>query len=192
MKIFTKLYDLTLSWSKHPKAPVYLGAMSFAESSFFPIPPDVMLMPMCLAKPKQAYYFAFITTLFSVLGGILGYVIGATMLDIIWPLIESINYVDKYYKIEQFFANYGIWIVFLAGFSPVPYKVVTIAAGATSMALLPFIIASLIGRASRFYLVAFLIKFGSERYEQKIRQYVDWIGYAMVILIMGFIAYKYV
>jgi len=190
MKIFTKLYDLALGWSKHPKAPIYLGGMSFAESSFFPIPPDVMLMPMCLAKPERAYRFAFITTLFSLLGGILGYLIGAMLFDWVWPVIERLHYVEKYHQIVQFFKDYGFWVIFLAGFSPIPYKLFTIAAGATSMAFLPFVVASLIGRGARFYLVAFLMKKGSEKYEQKIRQSVDWIGYGLIILVGLFIAYK--
>ncbi len=190
MKIFTKLYDLSLSWAKHPKAPFYLGGVSFAESSFFPVPPDVMLMPMCLAKPDQAYKFAFITTIFSLLGSILGYAIGAMLFDWVWPIIERLHYVDKYNQIVQFFVDYGFWIVFLAAFTPIPYKLFTIAAGATSMMLVPFLIASLIGRGARFYLVAFLMKQGAEKYEDKIRQFIDWIGYGFILVVVLFIAYK--
>lgn len=190
MKIFTKLYDLSLSWAKHPKATFYLGGVSFAESSFFPVPPDVMLMPMCLAKPDQAYKFAFITTIFSLLGSILGYAIGAMLFDWVWPIIERLHYVDKYNQIVQFFVDYGFWIVFLAAFTPIPYKLFTIAAGATSMMLVPFLIASLIGRGARFYLVAFLMKQGAEKYEDKIRQFIDWIGYGFILVVVLFIAYK--
>lgn len=191
MRIFSALYDKTLSWSKHPKAPWYLGGMSFAESSFFPIPPDVMLMPMCLAQPEKAYRFAFITTIMSLLGGLLGYMIGYWMLDVVWPLIESVNYVDKYQRIVQFFADYGIWVVFIAGFSPVPYKLITIAAGATGMALVPFIVASLIGRGARFYLVAGLMRWGGAKYEAKIRSSVDALGYGFAFLILLYLALKY-
>lgn len=190
MRIFSALYDRVLAWSKHPKAPWYLGGMSFAESSFFPIPPDVMLMPMALAQPDKAYRFAFITTIFSLLGGLLGYAIGFWLMEVIWPLIEAANYVEKYQKIEHFFAEYGVWIVFLAGFSPIPYKLFTIAAGATSIALLPFVIASLIGRGARFYLVAYLMKVGGEKFEPKIRQSVDWIGYGLILTVIAFIMYR--
>ena len=191
MKIFTALYDKAMSWSKHPKAPWYLGGMSFAESSFFPIPPDVMLMPMSLAQPDKAYRFALITTLASLLGGVFGYLIGYWMLDAIWPLIESVNYVEKYRHIESFFAEYGVWVVFIAGFSPIPYKLFTIAAGATHMAILPFILASLVGRGARFYLVAGLMRWGGEKYQTQIRNSVDAIGYGFVVLIVLYIVLRY-
>jgi len=190
MKIFTALYDRALLWSRYPKATWYLGGMSFAEASFFPIPPDVMLAPMSLAQPKRAYYFAWIATITSLLGGVLGYAIGYWLLDAIWPIIESLNYVDKYQTIERFFAEYGVWIVFLAGFSPIPYKLFTITAGATSMALLPFLVASFIGRGARFFLVAALMKVGGERYEAKIRQSVDWMGYGVIALIVVYLLIK--
>ena len=190
MSLFSKLYDRVLSWAKHPKAPWYLGGMSFAESSFFPIPPDVMLMPMALAKPEKAFYYAWITTVFSLLGGLLGYAIGFWLLDFVWPLIESLGYVDKYHQVEGFFDEYGIWVVFIAGFSPLPYKLVTISAGATSMALLPFIIASFIGRGARFFLVAWLMKVGGEHYESKIRQWIDWLGWSVVAIVVLYILYK--
>lgn len=188
--MFRRLYDKTLQWSKHPKAPWYLGGMSFAEASFFPIPPDVMLMPMSLSQPNRAYFFAWITTVTSLLGGLLGYAIGYWMLEAIWPLLESVNYVDKYRTIESFFDEYGVWIVFLAGFSPIPYKLFTISAGATNMALLPFILASFIGRGARFFLVAALMKVGGERYESKIRQYIDWIGYGLILLVVVYLLIK--
>ena len=192
MKVFTYLYDKTMGWSKHKHAPKYLAGMSFAESSFFPIPPDVMLMPMALAKPEKAMWFATITTVFSLLGGLFGYFIGYALLDVVLPILESLNYITKYEKAVGFFEEYGFWIVFIAGFSPIPYKLVTIAAGASAMALLPFIIASFIGRGARFFLVAYLMKVGGEKYEPKIRQSVDMIGYGMIVLILGYIAYKYV
>ena len=166
--------------------------MSFAESSFFPIPPDVMLMPMCLAKPEQAMRFALLTTVFSLLGGLLGYLIGYALLDVVMPIIDHLNYGKKYQEIVGFFAEYGFWIVFLAGFSPIPYKLFTIAAGASGMALLPFIIASLIGRGARFFLVAYLMKVGGEKFEPKLRQYIDTIGYSLIVLVLFYIAYKYV
>lgn len=191
MRIFTKLYDKTLSWSKHPKAPWYLAGMSFAESSFFPIPPDVMLMPMALSQPEKAYRFALITTLGSLFGGIFGYLIGYLMLDAVLPIIESMHYLDKYHQVEGFFNEYGFWVVFLAGFSPIPYKLFTIASGAMHLAILPFIIASLVGRGARFYLVAFLMKKGGEKYETQIRRSVDYLGYGTIVLVLGYLLIKY-
>jgi len=192
MKIFSYLYDKALIWSKHRDAPKYLAGMSFAESSFFPIPPDVMLMPMALSKPEKAMWFAFITTIFSVLGGLLGYLIGYTLLDWVMPILETIHYVQKYERIVGFFDQYGFWIIFLAGFSPIPYKLFTIAAGASAMAFLPFLVASVIGRGARFFLVAWLMKIGGEKFEPKIRKFVDVLGYGFVVLIALYIGLKYV
>ncbi|WP_127470735.1 YqaA family protein [Thiomicrorhabdus aquaedulcis] len=190
MKIFTWLYDKTLNWSRHPKAPWYLSAMSFAESSFFPIPPDVMLMPMSLATPKKAFYYAWLTTVFSLLGGLLGYAIGYWLIDAVMPWIESIGYADKFTLAQGFFAEYGVWIVFIAGFSPIPYKVFTLSAGAASMALLPFIVASFLGRGARFFLVAALMKWGGARLEPYIRKWVDWMGWAVVVIIIVLLVVK--
>lgn len=192
MKIFSALYDKALLWAKHPKAPWYLSGMSFAESSFFPIPPDVMLMPMALARPEKAFYYAWLTTIFSLLGGLFGYALGYWAMDMIMPLIESIGYTEKLARVEAFFAEYGVWIVFIAGFSPVPYKLFTVTAGASSMALLPFIVASFIGRGARFYLVAAIMKWGGAKAEPLIRKWVDWLGWLMVLLITIFILIKVV
>ena len=190
MKLFSVLYEKALGWSKHRDAPKYLSVMSFAESSFFPIPPDVMLMPMSLATPQKAYYFAWLTTIFSLLGGLFGYAIGYFAMDALLPLIESIGYGDKLLRVEAFFKEYGIWVVFIAGFSPVPYKLFTITAGASSMALLPFIIASFIGRGARFFLVAGLMKWGGAKMEASIRKWVDWLGWGAVAIITTYIVYK--
>ncbi len=190
MKLFSTLYEQTLRWSKHPNAPKYLSAMSFAESSFFPIPPDVMLMPMSLATPQKAFYFAWLTTLFSVLGGVLGYAIGYWGMELLLPMIESMGYMDKIERAEQFFADYGVWVILMAGFSPVPYKLFTITAGATSMALLPFILASIVGRGARFFLVAGIMRWGGAKMEEGIRKWVDWLGWAFVLLVSAYIVYK--
>jgi membrane protein YqaA with SNARE-associated domain len=184
VKLFEPLYALTLRWARHPKAPWYLGGMSFVESSFFPIPPDVMLMPMSLAHPERAMRYAWITTIFSTLGGLFGYLIGWLLFDMVEPLIESAGYMGKYQQVVEFFDLYGVWIVFIAGFSPVPYKLFTIAAGATGMALMPFILASLVGRGARFFLVAWVMKVGGQRYEPLIRRWVEWLGWGVVGLIM--------
>jgi membrane protein YqaA with SNARE-associated domain len=192
VKLFSYLYDKSLAWARHPKAPLYLGGMSFAESSFFPIPPDVMLMPMALAKPQKAYYYAWITTVFSLLGGLLGYAIGYWLLDLVWPLITQLGYEAKYQQIVHFFDIYGIWIVLAAGFSPIPYKLFTVTAGATNMALFPFVIASFFGRGARFFLVAWIMKVGGERYEPKIRQWVDALGWLVVTLILLYMIGKWV
>ncbi len=191
MKIFSALYQRTLSWSRHPHAPWYLGAMSFAESSFFPIPPDVMLAPMCLASPRRAWWFALLTTLTSVLGGLFGYLIGYFAFDMLEPWLQTSSYWPAYQTAVQWFHEWGFWAVFVAGFSPIPYKVFTIAAGALSMALLPFTLASVIGRGGRFFLVAALMAWGGERMEAALHRYVDRLGWALVVLVgIGVVLYR--
>ncbi|MDR9497653.1 MAG: YqaA family protein [Hydrogenovibrio sp.] len=191
MKLFTPLYDQVLRWSRHPKAPHYLSGLSFAESSFFPIPPDVMLMPMSLARPEKAFYYAWLTTVFSVLGGLLGYAIGYTLLDVVWPWLEATGHDATFDRAAAFFEEYGVWVVFIAGFSPIPYKVFTIAAGAAHMALLPFLLASFVGRGARFFLVAGLMKWGGQKFETRIRASVDLLGWLVVALIAGYIGYRW-
>lgn len=187
MKIFSKLYKWTMNLSRHPKAPYYLGGLSFAESSFFPIPPDVMLAPMCLAQPKKAWLFALITSLASVLGGVFGYLIGAFAFDVIQPHLQDSRYWASYQLAVEWFQEWGFWAIFLAGFSPIPYKVFTIAAGALSMTFAPFVLASMIGRGARFFLVAGLMALGGEKMEKALYKYVDRLGWAVVIIVcLGF------
>lgn len=182
MRLFSPLYARAMQWARHRHAPVYLGTMSFAESSFFPIPPDVMLAPMCLARPERAWRYALLTTLTSVAGGVAGYAIGYFAFGAIEPWLQTTQYWESYQTAVAWFADYGFWAVFIAGFSPIPYKVFTIAAGALSMALLPFTLASVIGRGARFYLVAGLMKWGGARMEAALHRYVDRIGWATVAL----------
>lgn len=188
MRLFTRLYDATLRWSRHPHAPRYLGVLSFAESSFFPIPPDVMLMPMSLAKPHRALWYATLTTLTSVIGGAAGYAIGYFALEWVAPLIsEGGRWASAYDKASAWFGEWGFWAILIAGFSPIPYKVFTISAGALAMSFIPFLLASVVGRGARFFLVAGLLAWGGASMEARIRVYVERIGWALVGL--GVIAY---
>ena len=173
-----------MRWVQHPRAPWYLGALSFAESSFFPIPPDVMLAPMSLARPQQAWRLALLTTLTSVLGGLFGYLIGLFLFELIEPLLHQAGYWDDYLQARAWFDAWGFWAIFVAGFSPIPYKVFTIAAGTVSMALLPFVLASTIGRGARFFLVAGLMRLGGPRMETVIRTNIDRLGWLTVIVIV--------
>lgn len=172
-----------MRWARHPHAPWYLGGLSFAESSFFPVPPDVMLAPMCLARPLRAWHFALLTTLASVAGGLAGYAIGYFAFDALAPWLRGSQHWASYQSAVAWFGEYGFWAVFIAGFSPIPYKVFTIAAGVLSMALLPFTLASLIGRGARFFLVAALMKWGGARMEGMLRQHIDRIGWLTVVLV---------
>lgn len=191
MKIFSPLYRMALAWSRHRLAPWYLGVLSFTESSFFPIPPDVMLAPMSLATPARAWFFALLTTLCSVAGGALGYAIGFFAMDAITPWLRESHYWASYLSAVELFGVWGFWAVFIAGFSPIPYKVFTIAAGALSMAFFPFIAASLFGRGLRFFLVAGLMAWGGARMEERLHRYIDRLGWASVALIvLGAVVYR--
>lgn len=189
MRIFSSLYSRAMQWSRHPHAPRYLAGLSFAESSFFPVPPDVMLAPMSLATPKRAWYFASVATLASVLGGLLGYTIGVFAFDVIEPYLREAGYWQGYQTAQGWFDRWGFWAIFLAGFSPIPYKVFTITAGVISMALLPFVVASAIGRGARFFLVAGLMAWGGERMEQTLHRYVDILGWVVVVVFVLVIVY---
>lgn len=184
MKLFSSLYAKAMQWARHPHAPWYLGGLSFAESSFFPVPPDVMLAPMSLAQPAKAWQFALLTTLTSVLGGALGYLIGLFAFDLIQPVLEQTDYFAKYLQTRAWFDEWGFWAIFIAGFSPIPYKVFTITAGVISMAFLPFLVASLVGRGCRFFLVAGLMSWGGETMEKKLHHYMDIIGWAVVVVLL--------
>ncbi len=184
MKIFSPLYRRAMEWSRHPKAPWLLGVLSFTESSFFPIPPDVMLAPMSLANPRRAWWFAFLTTATSVLGGLFGYGIGYFAFSAIEPYLRETAYWESYLIAVEWFTKWGAWAVFIAGFSPIPYKVFTIAAGVMSMALVPFTIASAIGRGARFFLVAGLMAWGGPRMEAVLHKYIDRLGWATVVLVV--------
>jgi len=188
MRIFSSLYDRVMQWSRHRHAPYYLAGLSFAESSFFPIPPDVMLAPMSMANPRQSWWLAGLTTVASVLGGLLGYAIGVFFFDLVQPLVaEGGRYQAVFQQSKDWFDQWGVWAVFIAGFSPIPYKIFTITAGVLSMALAPFVLASAIGRGSRFFLVAALMAWGGERMEGALRRYVDRIGWVMILLVVAVI-----
>lgn len=184
MKVFSRLFEMVMRWVEHRHAPWYLAGLSFAESSFFPVPPDVMLAPMSLAKTRQAWRYATITTLASVAGGIAGYAIGMFAFELVEPLLHSAGYWERYELARSWFDTWGIWVVLLAGFSPIPYKVFTISSGVVGMAFLPFVIASLVGRGARFFLVSGLMVWGGEKMEQALRQYIDRIGWVLVVVVV--------
>lgn len=184
MKIFSPLYARAMRWARHPRAPWYLGGLSFAESSFFPIPPDVMLAPMSMAQPRRAIAFATLTTLASVLGGIFGYLIGLFAFEMIGPWIEGSRYAASFAQAKQWFDEWGFLAIFAAGFSPIPYKVFTITAGVLAMAFLPFVLASFVGRGLRFFLVALLMAWGGQRMEEKLHRWIDWLGWLTVALVL--------
>lgn len=189
MKVFEPLYDRAMRWAAHPHAPRYLAAVSFAESSFFPVPPDVMLAPMTVAEPAKGLRFATLTTLASVTGGIFGYLIGWLAFDLIEPWLKTSHYWPSFLQARDWFDRWGVWVIFIAAFSPIPYKVFTIAAGTLSMALLPFVITSFVGRGARFYLVALTIIWLGPRLEPLARRYIEWLGWICAVFLIVLIVW---
>jgi membrane protein YqaA with SNARE-associated domain len=187
--MFESLYQGVMRFSRRSDAPYYLSLLSFVESFILPFPPpDVMLAPMSLAQPSRAMRFATLTLVFSVLGGLVGYLIGAFLFDATEPYIIAWGYQPRFEKVMIWFEHWGFWAVLVAGFSPVPYKIFTIAAGVLSLALLPFVVASVLGRGARFFLVAWcLAKFGPA-IESKLMRFVEYIGWTVVALLVIAIA----
>ena len=190
MAIFGPLYERVMRWSRHRHAEWYLGAMSFAESSFFPIPVDVMLAPMCLATPKRSWRYALNASILSVVGGVAGYGIGYLAFESIEPWLRDSHYWPAYQTARDWFDSYGFWTVFVAGFSPIPYKVFTIAAGVAALNFPAFVVASIIGRGARFFLVAGVVKHAGARYEDGIIRNIERIGWGLVVasaIVIGYL-----
>lgn len=185
-----RLYDRVLDLAAKPWATTALAVISFVESSVFPIPPDVMLIPMCLAKPNRAFWYAGICTVASVLGGLLGYAIGALLYDTLGLfLIRLYGYGDKLETFRAAYAEWGHWIILIKGATPIPYKVITIASGFAGYSLFWFIVLSIITRGVRFYLLATLLYFWGEQARVFIERRLGLILFLFVVIfIAGFYA----
>lgn len=189
-----RLYDWTISLSAHPRALWALALVSFVESSFFPIPPDILMIPMILATPARAWLIALVATVSSVLGGMFGYFIGAVLFETVGQWIFDVyGKADAVEAFNQRFNDWGAWAVLVAGVTPFPYKVITIMSGWTGLSIPVFIVASIVARGLRFYVLSALLwKFGAP-----IRIFVEkYLGLLftlfVIILIGGFYALKYV
>jgi membrane protein YqaA with SNARE-associated domain len=188
-----RLYDWCIAAADKPYATWLMGLVSFVESSFFPIPPDVMLIPMSLARPERAWFYATVCTLTSVAGGVLGYFIGAVLYDSVgaW-LIHLYGYGNKVEAFREAYAQWGTWIILIKGVTPIPYKIVTIASGFAGYNFFLFVVLSLVARGMRFYLLAFLLN----RYGDQARVILEerlgfWVTLGAVVLIAGIVAALY-
>lgn len=191
MNLFGTIYDKIIAWSKHKYAAYWLSFVSFIEAIFFPIPPDVMLIPMAMSKPHHATKYAIYAAVASVVGGVIGYGIGYFAFDWVKDLISSWGMQAHFEQAMEWFKTWGVWIVFLAGFSPIPYKVFTICAGVMQMAFFPFVITAAISRFARFFLVAKLSAWGGEKYAYKIRRSIELIGWGTVaVAVVAYIIYQ--
>ena len=194
MTFVRKIYDKMLALSEGKGAMWALFAVAFAESSFFPIPPDIMLIPMILAAPFKAWRIAGLATLASVLGGYFGYAIGIFFFDLIAePLLKFYGYLEKFKEFENYYHEYGAWIVFGAGLTPFPYKIITIASGAVKLDLLVFTFASVLARGGRFFIVAWLLKRYGAPMKTFIEKNLGWLSILFLILLIGgFALIKYI
>jgi membrane protein YqaA with SNARE-associated domain len=188
-----RLYDWTLSLAAKPSAPYALAAVSFAESSFFPIPPDVMLVPMMLARPDRAWFYALVCTAASVVGGVLGYMIGLLLYDSIgaW-LFQLYGLTEGAESFRHAYAEYGHWVILLKGLTPIPYKLVTITSGFAGYSLFWFVALSIVTRGARFFFIALLMT----RYGPTIKGFIDRhfnavAAGAVTAIIGGFVAFRY-
>lgn len=187
-----QLYRWTVHWSDTPQAVRALAFLSFIESSFFPIPPDPLLMAMTAAKPKKYFYFATVCTAASVLGGVVGYFIGVTLFETVGQWVIDVYHLQEAFLVvaQKYEAN-AFLAIFTAAFTPIPYKLFTIAAGVFRVNIGTLVIASIIGRGTRFYVIAFLMSRLGERFKDKIEKYIDILSLAFVaLLIFGFVAVK--
>jgi membrane protein YqaA with SNARE-associated domain len=189
-----RLYDWTLSWADRPGGTWALFSLSVAESSFFPIPPDVLLIALAIGKPKRAMWFAFVCTIGSVIGGMIGYYIGFSLFEQIGrPVLEFYNATGKFDEVGQLYRDNLVLALGTAGFTPIPYKVFTIAGGAFAVPFVPFVLVSMVSRAMRFFLVAGLIYVIGPRAKTFIDKYFNLLTIAFVVLLgLGFYVIKFV
>ena len=186
--MFQSIYDRLIALSQSSRAPYALAAVSFAESSFFPIPPDIMLIPMALAEPAKAWRYALICTLASVAGGLLGYAIGALLFDTLgqW-LLHAYGYGAKFEQFRQWYAQYGAAVILIKGLLPIPYKLVTIASGVAGYNLFWFVVLSLITRGARFFAEAGIFNRWGGALEPFIRRNITAVGLTtLVVIVAGF------
>jgi membrane protein YqaA with SNARE-associated domain len=188
-----RLYSRTLKLASSRHAIAALALVAFAESSFFPLPPDVLLIPMILAQPRRAFLIAALCTVMSVLGGFLGYAIGYFLFDAIGrPILEFYHAMGRYEALKTAFAQWGVWIIVIKGLTPIPYKLVTIASGAVQFPILPFAFASLVSRSLRFFLLAALLwRFGEPVRDFIERRLMLVTSLFALALVGGFVALRY-
>ena len=185
MKLFENTYNALIRFSKLKSASWYLAILSFVESFILPFPPpDMMLAPMAIARPEKAFFLAGITLTASVCGGIVGYLIGAFSFDEVQSLLIEWGYQPVFDKVTLWYNQWGFWAVLIAGFSPIPYKIFTLSAGALGLAFIPFLLASLIGRGARFFLVAWCLATFGSAIEYKLMHYIERIGWVIVIILI--------
>lgn len=191
MKLFKPLYERALVWAAHKRAPVILFVLSLCEAVFFPVAPEIMLAPMCLAKRERALHYAAISLGGSLVGMSIGYALGYFAIDWLLPWIEHFGYAAKFHEIERQARDDGFWLLLVAGFVPIPFKIFTLASGAVHMPLLPFFAGATIGRGKRVFLVAGAIKLGGEKGEAMLHRWIEPVGWFGLLLLAALIGWLF-
>ena len=196
MKLFGPMYERTIALARHPRAPAYLVFLSFIEAIIFPIMPEVMLVPMCVAKPRRAFWFATLSLAGSMVGAVVGYFLGHYAFEALKPMFAAIGMlhgIESGIAIVQAKMAESPWAVFtflvLGGFMPIPMKVFTWASGIVGVPMLPYLASMAIGRAKRVYLLALVVRLGGERAEHALRKYIEPVGWVAVVLVVGLIGW---
>jgi len=184
MSWLRRAYHWTLAWANHPQASWALFFIALIEASFFPIPPDILLLALALGRPDLALRFASICTAGSVLGSALGYVIGLFLFtSVAEPVLQLYHLMPQFHEVEHWFEEWGLWLVLVAGFSPIPFKVVTIAAGAFGLPFVGFMLAALLSRGARFFIEGGLLRWGGARLRRWVESYFEWLTVGVTVLV---------
>ncbi len=190
--IFKGLYNRAMIWAEHPHRERYLVGVSVFESFVFPLPTAMLMIPMVIATPDKATRLALITTLMSVFGAVIGYLLGWGAMSVIEPWIAKMGWLEQLDLARVEFAKYGVLAVAIGAFTPAPFKIFTITAGVLSMAFIPFLLVALVGRAAHFFLIAYLMAWAGPKMEPVVRKYIEWLGWAIIVLaVAGFIVHRY-
>lgn len=192
MKLFGPLYERCLAWARHRRAPAFLFGLSFAEAVVFPIPPEVMLAPMCLARPQRAFWFATLSVIGSLAGAVLGYLLGHYAFELVRPMLVSLGWMDRIdlevSALREIAANSpwkAFWVLVLVGFTPIPLKIFTWASGIVGVPMLPFVASMFVGRGKRVFLIALAIRLGGARAEAALRRYIEPVGWIATVLLLA-------
>lgn len=200
MKVFAPLYERALAWARHRNAPTLLTILSFAEAVFFPVMPEVMLAPMALAQPRRAFRFATLSLAGSMVGAVVGYLLGHYAFELVKPLFASLGWLERIDVQVEYLRGIAeqspwkaFWILVLAGFTPIPLKIFTWASGIVGVPMLPFMASMLVGRGKRVYLVALAIRLGGERAEAALHRWIEplgWIAMALLAAGVGYLVWR--
>lgn len=190
--IFTGLYNRAMKWAEHQHRERYLVGVSLFESFIFPLPTALLMIPMVIATPDKAVRLATITTIMSVFGAAIGYLLGWGAMSVIEPWITEMGWLPQLEAARADFVTYGVLAVGIGAFTPAPFKIFTVTAGMLSMSFIPFLLVSLVGRAAHFYMIALLMAWAGPKMEPVVRKYIEWLGWAVIVIAtIGFLIHKY-